>query len=120
MFAFAHASMKASTFMSDYPDIVHISFFSDNLSAIQSIFTPSVHPAQLCSLLFRKHIISFLHSSPQTSVTVKWSPGHTDILGNEWADSLAKDATLLRSPIDLTFTLGARGHLSRGYIEDSL
>ena len=104
MFALAHASMKASTFISDHPDIAHISFFSDNLSAIQSIFTPSVHPAQLCSLLFRKHIVSFLDSSPQTTVTVKWSPGHADILGNERADSLAKDATLLHSPIGPTFS----------------
>ena len=40
-------------------------------------------------------IQSLLDLHPDLQIVFQWCPGHSDILGNEWADSEAKEATKL-------------------------
>jgi len=104
MFALAYASTKAARFIAEHPSVNHTFFYADNSSAIHTIFNPFVHSSQQCSLLFRHNVLSILDSSPQAKVTVKWSPGHAGVLGNERADFLAKQATPLPSVVGATFS----------------
>jgi len=48
------------------------------------------------SLRFRFNILRLLDLHPDTTITLRWTPGHQDVCGNERADSVAKAAA--RSP----------------------
>ncbi|TFY57753.1 hypothetical protein EVJ58_g6828 [Rhodofomes roseus] len=75
------------------PSIQHLHFFTDNTSAIVSIFEAKAGPSQGHSRVFREAITTFLDADPARSVEIAWTPGHQGIIGNEAADRLAKDAT---------------------------
>jgi ribonuclease HI len=84
--AIEHASTIAS-----FGD--HFDIYSDNQAGLYRLKTISDHPGQTCqirSILAAQSIIDI-----GASVTINWVPGHTDIIGNETADSLAKEATKL-------------------------
>jgi len=46
--------------------------------------------------------------SPYNTLRVTWCPGYSDILGNEQADQLAKEATLLPLSLEPTITHNIR------------
>ena len=97
MFALAHASSKVKKILDAHTIISHVKFYSDSTSSLKVIFEPYAHPAQQCSLLFRSNIIDLLNRMPGLEIDVKWSPGHTDIIGNEAADKAAKAGVRLPS-----------------------
>ena len=99
MFALAHASPKVKKIVDAHTVINHIKFYSDSTSSLKVIFEPSTHLAQQCSLLFRSNIIDLLSRIPNLEIDVGWSPGHTDIIGNETADRAVKAGVRLPSLI---------------------
>jgi ribonuclease HI len=99
MFALAHASSKVKKILDAHTVINRVKFYSDSTSSLKVIFEPSAHPAQQCSLLFRSNIIDLLDRMPNLEIDVGWSPGHTDIIGNEAADRAAKAGVKLPSLI---------------------
>ena len=64
----------------------------DNTAALTGITDTPLETSQQQCLDFKKLVADW---SQTVQVTVKWSPGHTDILGNELADKLAKEGTSL-------------------------
>ncbi|KAI5115075.1 hypothetical protein M0805_008135 [Coniferiporia weirii] len=55
---------------------------------------PSTSGANILPL-WKSGIQTLLDSFPQLTIHFAWSPGHEDIVGNEWANKEAKVATLL-------------------------
>ncbi|CAK5263969.1 unnamed protein product [Mycena citricolor] len=84
------------------PNIKHLHLYADNISALATIFDPKPRARQLYAYKFHKLICEFLDAHPTHTVDVGWSPGHCDILGNERADELAKEGTLLASTTRIT------------------
>ena len=76
-------------------DLVHIESGVVTLgsSALRSVFE-SAHPGQRCSLLFRKNFMYMFDRHASLYITASWSPGHSRVVGNEVADTLAKGSKL--------------------------
>ncbi|KDN37440.1 hypothetical protein RSAG8_10175, partial [Rhizoctonia solani AG-8 WAC10335] len=64
--------------------------FSDNQSAMETINSPKLCPAQHASLSFRESVRSFLATDPSRTFIVQWIPEHSRIPGNERADHTMK------------------------------
>jgi ribonuclease HI len=75
----------------------HFDIYSDNQAGLHRLQTTSDNPGQACQLRSIRAAQSIIDQG--ASVTINWVPGHTDITGNEIADSLAKEATKL-APTD--------------------
>ena len=70
-------------------------FLSDSLTALRLVRDwPSAPGAHLLRA-WKAGIQSLLDLHPDLQIVFQWCPGHSDILGNEWADSEAKEATKL-------------------------
>jgi ribonuclease HI len=69
----------------------HFDVYSDNQAGIYRLAKISDNPGQ--SSLIRCIEASHRIVSQGATVTIHWVPGHEDILGNELADELAKEAT---------------------------
>ena len=91
MYALAHAAMIARDIRSTN-DIVRIFFYSDSSSAVSEIVSPLLHPSQIASLVYLRHMASILSSHSPPSVVLSWTPGHAGVIGNEEADRTAKQA----------------------------
>ena len=65
--------------------------YSDNQAGLNRLRTPSDDPGQACQIRTSK--AAELAQSKGATITINWVPGHTDVHGNELADSLAKQAT---------------------------
>jgi ribonuclease HI len=86
----------------------HFHIFSDNQAGLHRLRTPSDQPGQACQI--RAIAATELCSRKGAKVSLNWVPGHTDVYGNELADSLAKEATTLTPVSDETSfaTLGCK------------
>jgi ribonuclease HI len=71
----------------------HFDIYSDNQAGLYRLKTPSDYPGQTCQI--RSFTAAQAIVDTGASITINWVPGHTDITGNEIADSLAKEATKL-------------------------
>jgi ribonuclease HI len=76
---------------------LHVRFYCDNISACRAILDKRPHPAQYASVLFRKAVDDLLESHPNLHITIQWFPGHKGLTGNERADKLAHEATIIES-----------------------
>ena len=74
--------------------------YSDNQAGLYRLKTPSDNPGQACQI--RAIQAAELAKSKGASISINWVPGHTDVYGNELADSLAKQATTLAPSTDQT------------------
>ena len=76
-------------------DVDTVYFLSDSLTALRLVRDwPSAPGAHLLRA-WKAGIQSLLDLHPDLQIVFQWCPGHSDILGNEWADSEAKEATKL-------------------------
>jgi ribonuclease HI len=66
----------------------HFNIFSDNQAGILRLKTPSDKPGQ--NQQIRSIIASKVINVKKAKINLIWVPGHSDILGNEKADELAK------------------------------
>ena len=66
-----------------------IVLFSDSQSALEALRDPLSCTKDLLSIL---QIADSMQREFNISITMQWVPGHSDIYGNEMADSLAKEA----------------------------
>ena len=89
MYALSHAAMKAAEIV-HAGDVNHVYFYSDSSSAVSEIVSPLLHPSQIASLIFLRHVSSILSSPSSPHVSLHWSPGHAGVVGNEAADQVAK------------------------------
>ena len=74
--------------------------YSDNQAGLYRLKTPSDNPGQACQI--RASQAAKLAKIKGASISINWVPGHTDVYGNELADSLAKTATRLTPSKDET------------------
>jgi len=98
------------------PCPVHV--IADNVSAIKTVPDPKPRQGQLLAYNFYQHMLQWLQKNSDNTLKAAWCPGHSDIPGNEQADQLAKEATLLPSSSEPTTTHNirhAREHLKRGW-----
>jgi len=102
LLALARSATRLSTLIPNLPPVTKITFLADNQSALKSVLNLSPHPGQLLSALYRKHIDTLLANSPSLVIMLAWVPGHSNIAGNTWADSLACQATSFPSIIHST------------------
>jgi ribonuclease HI len=84
--AFEYAA-KAATPMQE------IRVHADNQAAIYRLRIPSDKPAQTWQLRCIKACKEVI--SKEATISIFWVPGHEDVTGNERADALAKQATML-------------------------
>jgi len=68
-----------------------LNIYSDNQAAILRLARISDRPGQACQI--RCIEASSLVVAKGATITISWVPGHEDILGNEEADTLAKEGT---------------------------
>ena len=68
-----------------------VDIYSDNQAAILRLARISDRPGQACQI--RCIEASSLVVAKGATITINWVPGHEDILGNERADTLAKEGT---------------------------
>ena len=74
--------------------------YSDNQAGLYRLKTVSDKPGQACQI--RASQAAELAGSKGAAISINWVPGHTDVYGNELADSLAKEATKLAPSSDKT------------------
>ena len=87
----------AATVASGFKDIY---IYADNQAAIYRIKTPSDKPGQIWQLRCLRAAKKVQDAG--ASIALHWVPGHTDIPGNEKADTLAKEAAKLSPLSDVT------------------
>ena len=74
--------------------------YSDNQAGLYRLKTLSDNPGQACQIRASQAVE--LAKSKGASISINWVPGHTEVYGNELADSLAKAATKLLPSTDKT------------------
>jgi ribonuclease HI len=67
--------------------------YSDNQAALHRLKTPSDNPGQACQI--RTSQATDVAIAKGATLSIHWVPGHTEVTGNETADTLAKEATEL-------------------------
>ena len=104
MAALSISAQKASTLLNDFPNINKIHLFADNAASITAITDPRPGPAQYFTLKFHQIIRPLLEENHDLSITISWCPSHCNILGNDRADELTKEATALGCQIPFSVT----------------
>lgn len=69
-----------------------VTIFLDNQAAIRALMRPRAQPGQLYLDAFHRTLKSILSTRRSFRVHLAWIPGHEGVVGNETADSYAKDA----------------------------
>ena len=69
----------------------HFDIYSDNQASIYRLSKTSDNPGQASQIRYIEASNRIVAQG--ATITINWVPGHEDILGNELADSLAKEAT---------------------------
>lgn len=83
-------------------DVNQIYIFTDNTSSIQAIWKANPKTNQRLHTIARRNFFRILDSNPLLSITFEWTPSHKGIVGNEKADSLAKEGCSQPPPPPLT------------------
>lgn len=84
--------------------ITHLHIYTDNNTAIQSIFEANAKVGQHYSRTFSTAIIEFLEIDESYHIKFAWAPGHKGVKGNEITDTLAKKVCSTLSPAIATLT----------------
>ncbi|KAI5117175.1 hypothetical protein M0805_005600 [Coniferiporia weirii] len=94
IFSLASTPGWAATHLHNHlKEVSDIHFMSNSLMAINLFWTwPSTSGAQLLPT-WKAGMQTLLDPFPGLTVHFAWCPGHSDITGNEWADTEAKAAT---------------------------
>jgi hypothetical protein len=71
MYALAGAGAAAAEWHRGHPHTKRFIFFADNQAAIRNIVDTTAHPAQLASIIFRKHIGSMLRADDDVRVEIR-------------------------------------------------
>jgi len=87
-----------------HAQIKHLHFYTDNSAAVKAIFDLKPRSGQHYASTLYTTVVKFLDDDPVHRLSISWCPGHADILGNERADELAKEANdlPLSAPISTT------------------
>ena len=94
-----------SSFESAEQQPTNVVLFSDSKSALEAL--ENSHQSSDESILNIAELVDLLTKSFNITVTLQWIPGHTDIAGNEKADTLAKQGTTMPQtdkPVSYTTT----------------
>jgi ribonuclease HI len=81
----------------------NIHIFTDNQSAIKRASTLARGPGQ--ETAYEIHELALTLKNYDTTITIHWVPGHTDIAGNDDADKLAKQAATQPPTMQLPISL---------------
>jgi len=87
-----------------HAQIKHLHFYTDNSAAVKAIFDLKPRSGKHYASTLYTTVVKFLDDDPVHRLSISWCPGHADILGNERADELAKEANDLpwSAPISTT------------------
>jgi ribonuclease HI len=104
------AANRASNYTREHPEVTSVHIFSDCSSALGSALNRKPTAGQHYSSSFCRSITQILTDNPRIHITLAWCPSHSDIRGNDRADTLAKQATeqAHNSPINVTRTNALR------------
>ena len=93
MAALSIGATQAAEYITDHPNITHITFFADNAAAVLAIADPRPQAAQIFTTNFHNTIRHVLETHNARTIKIAWCPSHCRIKGNDRADTLAKEAT---------------------------
>ena len=93
MAALSIGATQAAEYITDHPNITHITFFADNAAAVLAIADPRPQAAQIFATNFHNTMRPVLETYNTLTIKIAWCPSHCHIKGNDRADTLAKEAT---------------------------
>ena len=79
-----------------------IVIFADNTASVTAITKEAPGSSQQVSRKFVEAATTFLDENRQATIEVSWVPGHMGIIGNDRADTIAKEATKLKPATETT------------------
>lgn len=72
--------------------VKHVQISLDNQPVIQALQNPKPRAGNYIIKLIRSTARRLLNAHKHLRLTIRWTPGHSDVEGNEYADRQAKDA----------------------------
>ncbi|OCH90074.1 hypothetical protein OBBRIDRAFT_696197, partial [Obba rivulosa] len=92
------------TLSQEMDGVKELHVYVDNKGAGRAILDPSVHSAQMCSILACARVREFLRRSNTHHVHIHWCPSHVGIVPNEFVDGEAKEALREDAPHDVSIS----------------
>ena len=93
MAALSIRATQATEYITNHPNITHITFFTDNTAAVLAIADPRPQAAQIFATNFHNTMRPILETHNTLTIKIAWCPSHRCIKGNDRVDTLAKEAT---------------------------